>query len=395
MIFTFDSSQLGAPVLSGLQGALRGVIKACAIDGFGAGAVATLTVSAGVATATYSGSHPFKVGYVAQYAGATPAALNGNKVILSITSSAVTFAAPGVPDGAATGSITSKAAPAGWQELFAGTLANVIALKPTAVEATGCVLRIDDTTTSTARIVGYESMSDVNTGAGPFPTTAQVSGGLYLPKSDLTTSAARPWRMYVTSRAIILAVAPNSAQPASYGVYVLGDFPSNKGVDPYACIVSGGGTGVTSSSSASLVWDGSAGVSFPASSNFGCYAARGALGLGGAVGVAKLGPLAAAARAFSGATGYALATLSFPNPSDNSLRLGPVDLYIGGDLRGVLPGVYHSPQPVVMGGYFSVGQRVAGQGVYEGRVFEAITVGDPGGAAAGVLFVDVTGPWGV
>ncbi|PIF29423.1 hypothetical protein CLU88_4352 [Acidovorax sp. 56] len=394
MVFTFDSTQLGAPVLSGLQGALRGVIKACAIDGFGAGAVATLTVSGGVATATYSGSHPFKVGYVAQYAGATPAALNGNKVILSITANAVTFAAPGVPDGAATGSITSKAAPAGWQELFAGTLANVIALKPAAVEATGCVLRIDDTTTSTARMVGYESMSDINTGAGPFPTTAQVSGGLYLPKSELTTSAARPWRMYVTSRAIILAIAPNSAQPTSYGVYVLGDFPSNKGVDPYACIVSGGGTGVTNGTG-STVWDGSAAVSFPASTNFGCYAARGALGIGGSVGVMKLGPLAGVTRVFSGAVTYPLATLTFPNPSDNSLRLGPVDLYIGGDLRGVLPGVYHSPQPVAMGGYFGVGQRVAGQGVYEGRVFEAISVGDPGGPSTGVLFVDVTGPWGV
>ena len=83
MIFTFDSSQPGAPVLSGAVGALRAVVKACAVDGFGAGAVASLTVASGVATATYAGAHPFKAGHVAQYAGATPAALNGNKVILS------------------------------------------------------------------------------------------------------------------------------------------------------------------------------------------------------------------------------------------------------------------------------------------------------------------------
>ena len=37
MIFTFDSSQVGAPVLSGSAGALRAVIKACLVDGFGAG----------------------------------------------------------------------------------------------------------------------------------------------------------------------------------------------------------------------------------------------------------------------------------------------------------------------------------------------------------------------
>ena len=142
MIFTFDSSQVGAPVLSGSAGALRAVIKACLVDGFGAGPVATLTVSGGIATATYAGAHPFKVSYVAQFAGATPAGLNGNKVILSVTGTSVTFAAPGVPDGAATGTITSKAAPAGWQELFAGALTNVIALKPSVVEATGCVLRV-------------------------------------------------------------------------------------------------------------------------------------------------------------------------------------------------------------------------------------------------------------
>ena len=109
MIFTFDSSQPGAPVLSGTAGALRTLLKACLVDGFGAGAVATLTVSGGIATATYAGAHPFKVGYVAQFAGATPAGLNGNKVILSATGTSVTFAAPGVPDGAATGTITSKA----------------------------------------------------------------------------------------------------------------------------------------------------------------------------------------------------------------------------------------------------------------------------------------------
>ena len=178
MVFTFDSTQPGAPVLSGTAGALRTLLKACLVDGFGAGAVDTLTVSGGIATATYAGAHPFKAGHVAQYAGATPAALNGNKVILSATGSSVTFAAPGVPDGAATGTITSKAAPAGWQELFAGTLANVIALKPSVPEATGCVLRIDDTPTSRARVVGYEAMTDINTGTGRFPTEAQFAGGL-------------------------------------------------------------------------------------------------------------------------------------------------------------------------------------------------------------------------
>jgi len=88
-------------------------------------------------------------------------------------------------------------------------------------------------------------------------------------------------------------------------------------------------------------------------------------------------------------------TLTFPNPSDNSLRVGPVDLYQGGDLRGVLPGVYHSPQPLIGSGAFATGQLIVGQGPYAGRTFEAITVGDPGSSPTGVMFVDITGPWGV
>ena len=394
MIFTFDSSQPGAPVLSGAVGALRAVVKACAVDGFGAGAVASLTVASGVATATYAGAHPFKAGHVAQYAGATPAALNGNKVILSATGNSVTFAAPGVPDGAATGTITSKAAPAGWQELFAGALANVIALKPSVPEATGCVLRIDDTTTSRARVVGYEAMTDINTGTGRFPTEAQFAGGLYLPKSDATTTAARPWRMYISERVMILAVAPHESYPDSYGVYVLGDFVSSKGVDPYACMVSGGGLGVSNTSAGDAL-DGSAAISSRTSSDHACYVARGALGVGGPLGLNKLGPLATSSRVFSGSSSYATMPLTFPNPSDNSLRVGPVDLYQGGDLRGVLLGVYHSPQPLIGSGAFATGQRIVGQGPYAGRTFEAITVGEPGSSPAGVMFVDITGPWGV
>ena len=41
----FDSAMADAPVLSGTADALHAVLKACLVDGFGAGAVATLTVA--------------------------------------------------------------------------------------------------------------------------------------------------------------------------------------------------------------------------------------------------------------------------------------------------------------------------------------------------------------
>lgn len=141
--------------------------------------------------------------------------------------------------------------------------------------------------------------------------------------------------------------------------------------------------------------DGSAAISSRTSSDHACYVARGALGIGGPLVLNKLGPLASSSRLFSGSSGYATMPLTFPNPSDNSLRVGPVDLYQGGDLRGVLPGVYHSPQPLIGSGAFATGQRIVGQGPYADRTFEAITVGDPGNSAVGVVFVDISGPWGV
>lgn len=158
----FASTDPGALVLSGTAGALSTLLKTYLVDGRGSGAVATLNVTAGVATATYSAGHPFAVGSVGEFAGATPSGLNGQKRILSVATNSVTFAAPGIADGAATGSITSKLASAGWQQVFSAT--NVTCLKPAVPEATGCVLRVDDTGTTNARVRAYEAMTDVGTG---------------------------------------------------------------------------------------------------------------------------------------------------------------------------------------------------------------------------------------
>ena len=91
MIFTFDSSQVGAPVLSGSAGALRAVIKACLVDGFGAGPVASITVAAGVATVAFSGSHPYRVGSVIQIS----AYRKDHQVVVDVADNG-----PGIPDRA-------------------------------------------------------------------------------------------------------------------------------------------------------------------------------------------------------------------------------------------------------------------------------------------------------
>ena len=391
MIFTFDSSQVGAPVLSGSAGALRAVIKTCLVDGFGAGPVASITVAAGVATVAFSGSHPYRVGSVIQIAGATPSALNGNKRTSTVVGSSITFPAPGVPDGAATGTITARMAPAGWVELFPGALANVLAVKPSAVEASGSVLRLDDTGTTTARVVGYEFLSAISTGDGAFPTEAQATGGLYWPKSNVASTAARPWRVFADERSFLIWTAPHAVYPTHGTLFGFGDVVSDKSGDAYCAAIFGGDAGVLSSGSANLGCIGYA--NFNTSGSF-AYIARLHSGLGGAR-VIKKGTAYNTSAAYSGMASYGSAyAIPYPNGADNSLRLAAVDIFVGTyGIRGRVPGVFHTPQAV--GEVFSSGDVVDGQGDFVGRSFVALRVGatNQSLSAAGVVFVDTTGPW--
>ena len=391
MIFTFDSSQVGAPVLSGSAGALRAVIKACLVDGFGAGPVASITVAAGVATVAFSGSHPYRVGSVIQIAGATPSALNGNKRTSTVVGSSITFPAPGVPDGAATGTITAKMAPAGWVELFPGALANVLAVKPSAAEASGSVLRLDDTGTTTARVVGYEFLSAISTGDGAFPTEAQFPGGLYWPKSNVASTAARPWWVFADERSFLIWTAPHATYPTHGTLFGFGDIVSAKSGDAYCGALFGGDSGVSSVNSTIV---GCIGVASNISAPSHAYIARLHSGLGGSQLVKKQAAYCNNEE-YSGTSSYgSIFSIPYPNGADNSLRLSTVDLFLGASgIRGVVAGAYHTPQAV--GDAFSTGAIVDGQGDYAGRMFVALRVWPPGStpSSAGTVFVDTTGPW--
>lgn len=81
--------------------------------------------------------------------------------------------------------------PLGWAKEFTGTNKRVYRA---ATGTSRMYLRVDDTALTTdARCVGYETMSDVDTGTGPFPTNTQISGGLYIRKANTANATARPW----------------------------------------------------------------------------------------------------------------------------------------------------------------------------------------------------------
>ena len=385
MIYTYDSNMTGAPVLSGTAGALRALVKAALVDGFGAGAVATLTVASGIATATFSGAHPYRIGTPSQIAGATPSGLNGQKRVLSITSSAITFDATGIADGTATGTITHKVAGAGWQELFAGTVTNVLCVKPTVPEATGCVLRIDDTGTLNARVRAFEAMTDVSSGVGLTPVESQVAGGLYWPKSSSANATARPWIVIADERGFYLAVDPTGT--GRYTLTYSGDIASLKSGDAYGYLLTGN---QSDQAAASTVPDGCCGYS-GRSARGGAYLVRAHTAIGQSIAAQRVGAHhnGSTADVYAGTPGYSTGT--YPNGPNNGLMTGALELHSLG-IRGTLPGLLHPVQD--LGNAFATGAIVDGTDDLAGRRLMAIRTAPPAGAVVpGTVFIDVTGPW--
>jgi hypothetical protein len=204
----------GAPVLSGTVGSLIALIDAFLLSGWGLVTATGITVAGGIATVSLNAGETFEEGSVVLVAGATPAALNGEQRVLTASATSITFATTAA-DGAASGTITVKYAPQGsWEKTFSGT--NLAVYRSTDVTGARMYYRVQDTSTTAARIVGYVSMTGVSTGTGPFPTSAQRSGGSYWPKSTIAGSAPIPYLLAADGRAVLASICAGAANGAGY-----------------------------------------------------------------------------------------------------------------------------------------------------------------------------------
>lgn len=382
----FHSDMPNSPVLNGVAGALTDLLDAVLVTGFGTKTASSLVVSGGVATLTVSPSHSAVVGATISVAGATPSGLNGEKVVTAISAGTVSYAT-GLSDQTATGTVTFKIAPLGWT--IAQTTTNTRAYKPSAAEASGCLLRVLDTGTTNARVWGYESMTDIDTGSGRFPTDAQQSGGLYWPKSDAANSTARRWFIFGDDRMVYVGTAPGSSYQTHMTTHAFGDVLAQRSGDAYSCLLTGDlydrvGSGAMSG--------GDIGFSQrPGSSEGGKFYPRAFTGLGGSVAAELFGIShnGGGGTVQSGCPNYSWGT--FPNNADNGLLLCPVTTFVGNGFRGNLPGVWHVIQDAR--GSFATGDIVAGTGPLANRKLMAVTAAPPQGGQDGTFFVDITGPW--
>lgn len=377
----------GAPALSGTAGTLAAVLNALFVTGWGPTTALSVNVAGGIATATLTPGETFDRDAVVLVAGATPAALNGEARVVTTSNNSITWTTT-APDGAATGAITIRYAPqTSWSEAFAAT--NKRAYRSTHVQSAGHYYRLDDTGTVTARLRGYETMTDVDNGTGPFPTDAQMSGGGYIHKSTSANATSVKYKIVCDQRFVILAIAggtsviasANGAPPRGFGDPIA----LAPGGDAWASLVSAAGSNSSSLAQGSL-------ASNLASSGSGFSACpRPVSALGGSVLVDPRGYVSTAG-AMSGVDG----TLGpFPSEVDGQLKTSRIFMKETGSKppRLVVPGVYYIPQSGALGPIVD-GDTLDGAGELVGRRLLAVPdVTSLSAGPNGLYLIDITGPW--
>ena len=380
------SAMAGVPSLTGQVGSLIAVLDACLVDGFGLKPVDSLVVAGNVATMNFSSGHPYEVGSVVLNAGAAPNGLNGEKRITAVTTNSASFATTGISDQTATGSITTKLAPAGWGKPFSGT--NLAVYRSSDVTGNRNFLRVNDNYTTDpreARLIGYEAMSAVSSGTGPFPTTAQVDGGAFLAKSIWADAQARPWVFFGDEKIFYLSVQYHPSY--GYQTYFFGEPIPFRTPDPYNTVLGASSVAVALHSgyfygSIDRMGNGQAPAGFSAGDNIVPRAPNG-LGTARSCGRTTVGGYGA------GESGTNTA-IQYPNPADNALVFADILMLSDQSPRARYPGVYWVPQQ--LNAAFATRDVVVGSGAFSSKTFVAVQ-GSGSSNYGGAYFVDRDGPW--
>lgn len=197
-------------------------------------------------------------------------------------------------------------------------------------------LRVDDGGTDYARFLGYEVMTDADTGTGPFPTNAQVGGGLYCLKSNTSDSTARPWVLVANETALYFLplgagtdwlTAPASGDGLS-GHFFFGDLVPYLSGDNYASAVFGAVN--TGTQACQLASKQSPSSSF--SANSGLYVPRAYTGLGTSVNCGNYAINDTTTSAVSGRGTYG----PYPDPITGGMLITPRVVFEPGAPGGVL-----------------------------------------------------------
>lgn len=355
----FDSTMSGAPALSGTAGALIGVLDACLVNGFGSITLDSLVIVSNVATGTISTGHGFAMvgdtGPVIKIEGATPSGLNGEWRLASVpTANTFTFATSGITDQTATGTISAKRAPAGFEKAFTGT--NKAAYRSLDVESTQLYLQVNDTAAQFPTVQVFESMTDVDTGSG-------ASGILYMAKSAAANSTAVSWVLYADTCAFYLIANSN------YCMF-FGDIVSLLIGDSFHCALIGHNSMSVGTSNLHLL-----------NETTGSVIAKEYTQVGSAVGMQRISHEVTPTMGTGGAP--------FPNAAGSNLLINEVTVWNSTNAvcRGVMPGFYNPLHTAATLVDRLVTSGVVIRGVARDLILQQLRT------TSNYAAMDLTGPW--
>lgn len=395
-IKVYTSLQQGAPTINGVTGSLITALDAILVNGYGQVNVSSITRSGTTATVTTAAAHGFSTGDVALIAGAAETAYNGEFVVTVTGSTSFTYDVTGSPATPATGTITSKRAPAGFTKTFSGT--NKAVYRSNDLSSRRHYFRIvDDGTTSggarEARLWGYETMSDVDTGTGMYPTVGQHSNGFFCQKSDTADSTGRNWVLITDGKTVyhFAYIASNvtsgdiTAPGSNMNAFGFGDALEFKPGDAYLSWVTGNPTtNQFSSTQYSGLFNGATSITAgtPSASVATLVMARDFTGVAGA---RQTQIFASGLNASLGTS----ANISYPHQIDNGFYMVPALLTQASPslIRGRLPGFFEP----LHGACFPNTQIVENVQGYAGRKF--MMLWGKNSSAVGACLIDITGPW--
>ncbi len=383
----FLSTMYGAPVQNSLAGSKIAVLDACLITGFGLRAASRITVTAGVATVEFSvgAALPPPQDSVLLIDGAAQTLLNGEQRVTESASGVFKFRTA-APDSVDNGTgITFKFAALGWAKPFSGT--NQAVYRSTDPQSYGMYLYVDDRASQTTALRAFESMSAIDTGSGPFPTSTQAPGGLFWAKSTTTNTNAVRWTLVGDSRVFFDNTAAGTASFASSiasGTKGFGDLVAlRRAGDAFACMLNG----PTSTATA---------LGTPNNSSLEIATGVGAYYLPRAI--TTIGSsIAPRYLAYTGGTslgsGRDTYLGNFPSDVDGQLLLARCffdNTPVSTAPRALLPGMRYVPQSGT-DAFFDRDSTLIEDGT--SRRLLALPQGSTFGTVAGYSFVDITGPW--
>jgi hypothetical protein len=284
----------------------------------------------------------------------------------------------------------AKAA-AGWTKPYTGT--NKAAFKQ-GTGSNGFYLRVQDDAPGAGgakdtRITGYETMSDVDTGTGPFPTAAQGLGGvvaaLNIRKSAASDATARTWILAADARTFYIFILTGDIAGIYYSS-MFGEIYSFISSDLYRTGIIA--ANAENSSSSNNNFNLSTLQTALTSNQAGNYLARSHTGLGGSVQFGKHSDTTktGSATAFVG-------IVPFTNPADGGVYLAPVWLQdpntapVNG-LRGRLRGIW---VPLHAAASFTDGDTLTGVGELSGKSFLFIkTCREASAGTTGVVVLETS-----